>query len=361
MPLTSPPPSPFGVGWDRLALADLLRFLGAAPAPTENDLWEAKGGEINKDPIYQAVSAFGNSMAGGYLVLGVGQAKSGAPWTIDGWKFPPEPELWVTQVAHAIADCPAIDVRAYPLGGGRHIAVLAIEPAPIPPVITPSGCVFERVGPSSPPVTSGVALRRLVAGGDAARESARSASLAMQDSMLNRPIEVAAGVNRPYVTVALGLAPAGMPLDADDRIVSQPLVDAFRAAVLTYADAFRPDPQIRAPGRALFGWVGGAADNGYSIRANTKAVGVAWRDPKEGDAWWSVVESVLLDRMWGMADGLIQQLGGYGPAHLSLYVFRPANAQHLHIWTAVGALDDAELTRVKEELRREAGEAIIKP
>ena len=62
-----------------------------AEAADEGLTWEAKGNAIRPEHVIEAASAFGNSLLGGYLVLGASQAKKGGPWTVDGWRFPAHP------------------------------------------------------------------------------------------------------------------------------------------------------------------------------------------------------------------------------------------------------------------------------
>jgi hypothetical protein len=77
-------PTPFGAPWDALTLDTIRAF--SAEADDEGLTWEAKGTTIRPEHLIEVASAFGNSLLGGFLVLGAWQAKKGGPWTVDGWK-----------------------------------------------------------------------------------------------------------------------------------------------------------------------------------------------------------------------------------------------------------------------------------
>jgi hypothetical protein len=69
--------TPFGATWDALSLDTMRGFF--AEAGDEGLTWEAKGTAIRREHVIEAASAFGNSLEGGYLVLGVSRAKKDAP------------------------------------------------------------------------------------------------------------------------------------------------------------------------------------------------------------------------------------------------------------------------------------------
>ena len=68
--------TPFGAPWDALSLEVLRAFF--AQAGDETLTWEAKGGIVHKEQVLKAASAFGNSLLGGFLVLGVAGEKGRA-------------------------------------------------------------------------------------------------------------------------------------------------------------------------------------------------------------------------------------------------------------------------------------------
>lgn len=358
------PRSPFGVDWDDLSLADVKAFLGREPAPREGQRWEAKGlgGNVNAKPaelattwIHDALSSFGNSFDGGYLVMGVDWIRSNETWALSGLRFPgDEPELWIRQKALEVNDRPRIDARAWRVSDGRHVAAVVVESAPIKPIATPGGRVIERVGASDQPVNSPAAIKALVERGEKARTDTAERARLMYLRMVHEAID------QPSLgTFGLGLSAAGRPPELAERVWSEPFLESFRAAVRSLGERVQPAAvQIRTVGSELWGWLGDASDRGFSIRVTPDGtVGVGLRDPEEQDIWSSSINGDLIGRAWRVADSLLQQLGGYGPAALGLYIFVPANAQHLvTAWTSLGSVDD-DLPRIKTELRRIRGGA----
>src|SRR5689334_9274945 len=122
--------SPFAVDWEQLDLAALQTFLDT---PVDESLtWEGKGGDIRPEHIQRAASGFGNSVLGGFVVLGVTQAGD-KTWTRDGW-VPPQTEVetWVSHCLRGVRPRPYVEVKAWSLDDGGTVAVVAIWPASIP-------------------------------------------------------------------------------------------------------------------------------------------------------------------------------------------------------------------------------------
>ncbi len=61
-------PTPFGATWDDLTLEHVTAFF--RDADDEGWTWEAKGTAVRPEHVRVAASAFGNSVAGGFLILG---------------------------------------------------------------------------------------------------------------------------------------------------------------------------------------------------------------------------------------------------------------------------------------------------
>ncbi len=165
--------TPFGATWDTLSLETMRKFF--AEAGDEGLTWEAKGTAIRREHVIQAASAFGNSLDGGYLVLGASRVKKGAPWTVDGCQFPGEPKTWVSTIfmSGTVRPRPSFDVEAWPTDDGRHLAVVSIRPVAVPPVITNQGQVWERLSGLSKQVQDPAQMRELVRRGEQAMAEAK--------------------------------------------------------------------------------------------------------------------------------------------------------------------------------------------
>ena len=165
--------TPFGATWDALSLDTMRKFF--SEAGDEGLTWEAKGTAIRPGHVIQAASAFGNSLDGGYLVLGASQAKKGAPWTVDGYEFSGEPKTWVSSIlmSDTVLPRPSFDVEAWPTDDQRHLTVVSIRPVAVPPVITNHGQVWERLSGLSKQVQDPAQMRELVRRGEQAMAEAK--------------------------------------------------------------------------------------------------------------------------------------------------------------------------------------------
>jgi hypothetical protein len=154
----APPPCPFG-SWDQLRLKDVRAFLRGNPA--ERTIWEAKqnaskgelAGFVRKESC-----AFANRR-GGYLLLGAVDEEDG--WTLRGVGVPGVTELhdWIASLLQALEPQPGFDVHEWGLSNGRKVAIVQIDPAPIPPVSF-DGRVYIRHG-SQTLTADGRAISRL--------------------------------------------------------------------------------------------------------------------------------------------------------------------------------------------------------
>lgn len=344
----------FGVAWDELELSHVQAFLALEGREHESLTWEAKGGDIRPDMIHKAVSAFANSVLGGYLILGAAHDSETGVWQTPGVEYPSEPGVWLSQVASAMIGAPGIDVRAWRIDGARHLALVAIPPAAVPPVITPKGGVFVRVAGASLPVKDPTELRAIFERGKAARDRAAGASRDMRDTIMRAPLAGDVDPHQPTVTLAVGLASTGSPSDVTARLMTSRFHEALVAAAQAlHRSTLRRDPEWRITSRALQVWVGDERSEGVSIRADaTGAVGIALRDPSEAARWWSAANGSDLSERWHATDALVAGLGGYGEAVLSVYV-HPGH--HQEVWTTIGGVDQ-DIARVKRDLRRSGGE-----
>lgn len=178
-------PTPFGTTWEDLSLEALRAFF--AEATDEGLTWEAKGGAVRPEHVRTAASAFGNSLLGGFLMLGA--SRHSGSWTIDGFAFPTEPQTWVSTclMNDNVRPVPSFDTKVWPLDEERSVVVVSFRPYPVPPVLTRDGHVWERLSGVSKQVTDPASMRDLVHRGERALTDAARISEAGRDDLLNAP------------------------------------------------------------------------------------------------------------------------------------------------------------------------------
>ena len=183
--------TPFGENWEDLSLDGLRAFF--IEAGDEGLTWEAKGGDVRREHVRISASAFGNSLMGGYLVLGASRTppRTG-PWTLDGFTFPDEPQTWVSTclMNDGVTPRPSFDTKAFDLDGTRHVVVVNFRPVSMPPVITRDGQVWERLSGVSHRVQDPASMRELVSRGERAHAQAKGLSEdSRADFMSTPPLE----------------------------------------------------------------------------------------------------------------------------------------------------------------------------
>jgi predicted HTH transcriptional regulator len=162
----------FRVDWDDLELDDVAAFL--ADAGDEGLTWEAKGTERpHPGSVRKHASGFANSI-GGVLLIGVNRQDEA--WVSDGVDFEgEEPAPWLGRVIrNGLRPVPQYDVKAWPTGDGRQLAVVRIDAVPDPPCMTMSGEVFERVSGETVRVIDPAVLARLTDRGKVAEAEAEA-------------------------------------------------------------------------------------------------------------------------------------------------------------------------------------------
>lgn len=213
----------FAVPWDRLELAEVQAFL--ADAGDEGVTWEAKGTERPRpETLRKAVSGFANAR-GGYLIIGADRGENG--WQASGVDFRGvEPPVWLDQtIRDGLRPVPRFNARAWAVDG-RHVAVVRVEPVAVPPCMTTSGEVFERVSGRTVKVEEPRTLAQLYQRGETAELGAEKGALqATQDIFVGEPQE------ESFLSFALGLASTGTAEDIAGRLFAPSFRDALTDAV----------------------------------------------------------------------------------------------------------------------------------
>jgi hypothetical protein len=207
----------FGSPWQDLQLEHIRSFLAGEDA--EALLWEAKGTQLDPHELRKQVCGFANRHDGGYLILGATQTKSG--WNLDGMDFPDEPPIWVTNTLGDGRPNPypdGLDVHAWPVGEGRHVAVVWVPPIATPPC-NASGTVYERVSGKTIPVREPLRLAELFARGQSAHTSAREKARQAAHSAIGHG-ESLPDYRHDYPQFGLGLAAVAYMPDVSSRLFS---------------------------------------------------------------------------------------------------------------------------------------------
>jgi hypothetical protein len=145
-------------GSEEIELDELRSALAAAG--DEDDLWEAKGGQLRPEHIHRAVAGLANR-SGGLLVLGASRIED--IWQLDGTTVTGEPGLWIDQVIRSgLQPAPPHRIRTYDLGGGRIAAIVRVERHPEHLAATHDGKILRREHGSTEPVADGAELTRMV-------------------------------------------------------------------------------------------------------------------------------------------------------------------------------------------------------
>lgn len=354
-------PTPFGTDWDALDADTLAAFFETAD--DETLLWEAKGDEVRPEHIRRAASAFGNSPLGGYLVLGVRRDADG-PWRLDGWEPRTEPTLWVSSVLSdgGVTPAPPFDVKAWSVEDGRHLAVVWIGPAAVPPVLTRDGQAYERLPGQTVRIADSTTLRRLFERGEVASERAVQVSVAGRDDLAMAPPGGRSAV------VVISLASPALPPDASGIVFRD---STYRAMVEVVNRLLAAVPvRLRESGadlsqHALTVWsTGFAPEEGYSVRVGRHgAVALGVHEPDTVSGLKMAAErSPQFVGAWDAAIAVMARLIPGGPVHVALRVHNPGRGSvDMTRWAEAGGPSADSLESVAREARRAQGERAWEP
>lgn len=322
----------FDTPWDCLSPAVLAAWLDEAGE--EGITWEAKAddekGRLHIDSVRKAACGLANQI-GGYIVIGAKWDKNARSWSLPGVTPPdPEPEMWIGKAMRGLQPVPRYAPQSWLLDDGRLVAVVWVEPVDVPPCMTSQGRIYERVSGETLPVQDPVLLDRLQRRGDAARARAEQ----FADRAAQRALDFIEWAEGRAVGIALALAPIGR--ETDD-IGARLFVPSFREAIVAATWSFwgNGQPQGIDPRQEQDAFtVGGHFDEGYNLMSGGAAtrrhrsswlLQATWDGTIAAAAHFSpdalignaTVETVV-QRGWREAVPLVERLGGYGPAHLSL-------------------------------------------
>jgi hypothetical protein len=357
----------FGPSWNDLTLDDLRAFL--ADAPSEPLEWEAKAA-LRADSVRKHVCGFSNAHNEGYLILGAEQSGDDS-WALDGIAFNGEPPDVITNMLAngGVTPLPdGVNVRAFDVGDGKHLAVVRVPPIATPPCNT-RGTVYERVSGKTLPVTDPTRLAALFARGDAARERATAIARGAAQAMLMRGRERSPADD---VQIALGLAADGYASNLNTRPFSRTVMDGIGSSMGSVLA--RDDPLVGPGGPRITPEIWQDAVLQYTEA--THSHGYSWtaciaRDGGVGLYWTMNVQQISpeelvrdpIRRAWLSAEELLRMLEPMGLRSLHVMVAGgpfPKNGQGVEPLEIVrsrlaGGPDEAMLASIKRELERTRG------
>lgn len=137
--------------WNDLTLEDIKEFLNNND--NENFFFEYKADGVSNKKIIEEISAFANTY-GGYIFIGIEDDKS-----ISGCKTWNEQRIH-TVIHDSLTPVPNFDVKKFSDINGE-ILVLRVDEGILPPYITNTGKIYERISSGSFPINDSSKLTQL--------------------------------------------------------------------------------------------------------------------------------------------------------------------------------------------------------
>ena len=359
----------FGTPWDDVAADVVERFL--ADAGDEGLLWEAKGhAEPHRNSVHKAVCGLANA-AGGFFIVGAERAAAGG-WSLPGVVFRSnEPATWLSSlITSGLHPTPWFDVKTFDRGEGRSASVVAVAPVAVPPCITATGVVYQRVVGQTLPVTDQRVLADLFARGRAAREQTESLAVRAAIRALAEP----AAQSPDDALLSVGIRPTGGPEDKAAVLFPQSFAEQMREIV---SRGLQVDPRVGYPVRVE---PGQDVVRGYpgSYESHSSWAAAAYWDGAVSAVFTTpsteLYVSDLIPRVrqaWRALAKLAVAAGGIGDAHVVVCVRgeHPAVVGHrrghpphpVRRWTELREPTEEELSALERELRRGFGETVWEP
>jgi Putative DNA-binding domain len=335
----------FGAHWSELRLEHVQAYLDQAD--DESLLWEAKGTKLDPKEIRRQICAFANGHEDGYLILGAerGSADADAPqWRLDGVRFPDEPRTWIAEIVGnpegGVRPRPDFDVAAWPAANG-HVVVVRVTPTSTPPCIA-NGTVYERLPGKTQTVRDPLILANLFSRGDEARKRAQAladrAARTVMDALGGdagsfrrpwTPIETEADQppddDTTHVRFAVGVAATGTVPNIARRLFRDEFAEEIwvqlRDRPTGLPSGFgRPPDSVDVSQEALT-WrheLLGHVDSITLVRAAWDGSAAVGQKLATEDVYPDSLAQQQIAPQWRLADQLVQRLGGFGDAYITV-------------------------------------------
>jgi len=142
-----------GKEWSKVRLKDIEKFL-LTIEDDETFFVEFKTEDIRTEQGAKEICAFSNSY-GGYVFLGVDDSKNIVGCT--KWN-----ELRInTVIYNCISPAPKFDIRKFKLENSKRLYIIKVEEGLVPPYVTNTGKIYQRISSSSDPVKDSFVLNTL--------------------------------------------------------------------------------------------------------------------------------------------------------------------------------------------------------
>jgi len=142
-----------GKEWSKVRLKDIEKFL-LTIEDDETFFVEFKTEDIRTEQLAKEICAFSNSY-GGYVFLGVDDSKNIVGCT--KWN-----ELRInTVIYNCISPAPKFDIRKFKLENSKRLYIIKVEEGLVPPYVTNTGKIYQRISSSSDPVKDSFVLNTL--------------------------------------------------------------------------------------------------------------------------------------------------------------------------------------------------------
>jgi schlafen family protein len=352
--------TPFGVSWEQLDLESLRTFL--ADPVHEGITWEAKGGNVRREHVLEAVCAFGNSDLGGYLVIGTSQDRRDETWTVNGHAFPDEPGVWIANCLDngGVDPVPSTDTKSWSISQGSRVAVVQIYPVAITPCLTSSGEVWQRLSGKSQRVTDAATLRRLFERGEAARSRAMATAEAGRDDLIR------ASPEGRHLKVVVSIATPSLPADVSAAVFRRSTVQLVQQTIEGSGQRLGGGTSSEVSQHAVTVWSTAPWVDleGCAIRVGRHgSVAVGFSNPDHDSGLPRVAQGTYSpEQLWTAATTITRELGGYGPAAMAMHLHDPVRgATSIARWTEVRPPTREELQSIVREASRADGRPVWEP
>lgn len=142
-----------GKEWSKVRLKDIEKIL-LTIEDDETFFVEFKTEDIRTEQLAKEICAFSNSY-GGYVFLGVDDSKNIVGCT--KWN-----ELRInTVIYNCISPAPKFDIRKFKLENSKRLYIIKVEEGLVPPYVTNTGKIYQRISSSSDPVKDSFVLNTL--------------------------------------------------------------------------------------------------------------------------------------------------------------------------------------------------------